>query len=421
MKRILSFVCILFLLPLTLFGAPKEQRLSLEDCYELALRQSETLRISQEEIKIASARFLQRLGLVLPRIGITYTEILQDTVNNTSDGEVGGTFTQFRRPQVGIGLTQSLFQGFREFYALKSSKISSAEKEYRKKDLERLLFGDVATAFFTVATLEAELNSTQKIRKIIKDRIGEIQERVKLGKSRDSEYASQAADLSMIEANYEKTKGDLLVAYELLGFLTGLTPQPAIRVDKLNIQVGKPEDWKNQLSHRGDLKAQDKLIDLAKENIKVQRSYLFPEIEVNSNYYLHRNGFQKDINWDTTFNIQVPLFNMATFGHIKEAKIKTKQEEIRKEELVRRSEKEVTTDYVNLKSSLEQLRKYKLAVKMAEISYQQQSADYRNSLVNNVEVLQSQRTWLQALQQAETAQVQVWANWAKLKMSSGKI
>ncbi|MBF0491674.1 MAG: TolC family protein [Deltaproteobacteria bacterium] len=420
MKRLSLFFFVLFFFPFTLSASPTGEHLTLNDCYQLTLKRSETLKLSEEDIKISEAHFLQALGTILPRINLNYSEFFQDDSSN-GDPTVSSSLTQFRRPQAGIGMSLTLFRGFREFYALRSSKIDAAEKEFKKKEVERLLYGDVATAFFTVASLEAEMKSQQKIKKIVKERITEIQNRIQLGKSRDSEYAAQAAELSLIEADLEKKKGDLRIAYELLGLLTGLTPQPPIKIEELNIVLGHYEDWKSNLAKRSDLQAQNKAIELAKEDIKVQRSYLLPQLDFNANTWIYRSGYQNDILWDTTLNLSVPLFNFSTFGNIREARIKTKQEEIRKEELNRSSEKEVGRDYVNLRSSLEQLKKYKLAAKMTEMSYQQQVKDYQQNLVTNLDVLQSQRTWMQALEQSQTAQVQVWAAWAKLKMSSGKI
>ncbi len=135
MRRLLACCLLLNLVAAPLLAATGEKaekgsrKMSLQECYDLALQRSETVAISEQEIAVAQAIYTQALGSVLPKLTINVQELLQDSSANSSGaGSVGSTFTQFSRPSVAVNLTQKLFQGFKEFRAIKLAKVNESQK-----------------------------------------------------------------------------------------------------------------------------------------------------------------------------------------------------------------------------------------------------------------------------------------------------
>jgi outer membrane protein len=402
-----------------------QTKMPLEECYRLALERSEAVAITKEEIARAQARYQQALGVVLPKINIFASELLQDSSanNNGADGSgVGATFTRFSRPEVAVNIYQNLFQGLKEITALKLSKVDKAQQVDRWKDAKRLLYQDVAVSFYTIAQIEMDLASDQKILQVLRSRLGELNDRVELGKSRASELLAQEADISLLEAGIEKEKGLKAVAYQMLAFLTGLDPQPPISYGN-PIQNGskKLEAYLSTIDQRPDVLASQKGVELAKGEVKIRKGDLLPNANAEFNYYPYRVGFQKDIHWDAIFRLGIPVFNFDTFGFINDAKAVAKQSEYKAEEVRRLAESEVKSDYDAFQSSLKQIVKYQRAAKKSEESYRAQVGDFQLGIITNLDVLQAQRVWFASLNQLNDAIAQAWTDQVKLEIASGKI
>jgi len=402
--------------------AAAEETMTLKQCFEAALTYSENVAISREEINIAKARYIQALGEVLPKINLEVSELLQDPTDNSANtnNDVGSTFTRLSRPEVRVNFTQNIFRGLQEFQAIKISKLDRKRKELLLKDAERLLFQDVAVAFLTVALTEMDIRTSEKIIGVSRSQVEDIKKQVDLGKSRQSDGTAQLADLALLEADLEKQKGDRRIAYEMLSFLTGRAPQPQISVKNPMEQANQPlEFYTAAAENRVDVQASRDASEIAKRNIKVQEGDLLPKADVSANVYPVRVGFQAGIDWDTEFRMTVPLFNGVTIGNIKEAKSLFKQSQFEAEERRRIAIHETKQNYEAFLSSRAQLTKYRRASDISAKSYQQQSSDFRLGLLDNFDVLQSQRTWFTALRQRDLAEAQLWIDWFRLLSSAG--
>lgn len=404
--------------------ATQSSRIGLRACYELAVKHMETVQISDQEILVAKARFTEVLGEVIPRVRIFATEFLQDDHANTPTGtttaQVVNTFTRFSRPDIGVNVTQNLFRGFREITAMKLAKTDEKMQKYNKEDVERLLYEDVAVAFYTVMQAEQDVASNQKVIKAYKDRILELNKRIELGKSRESEVLAQQSDLSILEGTIERDKGRVIVAYEMLSFLTGLDPHPRIQWDDPNQYVLKPLPEYTALAEgRADVMSSKMAVDMAKGKVKYDKGALLPDAGADFNAYMYRVGFQQNIFWDATFRLNVPVFNWSTYGLIRESKAKALQSELQLEMLKRQAVRDIKNAYERYSASVIEYQKYNIAAQKSEASYRQQIQDYNMGLINNLDVIYAMNTWLVAVRQRDDSKVRLLANWVSLHVTSG--
>ncbi|MCE9625468.1 MAG: TolC family protein [Deltaproteobacteria bacterium] len=421
MKRALFLLFLIGLVVAPRISRADDKKMTLGECYQYALQRSETVAISEQEIARAQAIYTQALGSVLPRLSLNVIEVLQDSSANTDGaGSVGSTFTQFSRPSVALTMNQAIFRGFKEFRALKLAKINESQKRSLQRNAERLLFQDVAIVFLTIFKIERDIEITQQIIQVERSSIGELARRVRLGKSRDSEAALLEADIALLEAQLEQKRGQRRTAYDNLAFLTGLQPQPAISYDNPPVRDLKAIDfYTEKLDARPDVQAARDDVQLAKGEVKIRQGDLLPQADLTANYYPYRTGFQKDIKWDATFNVGIPVFNWETVGKIREAKTLAKQSQL-KEELTRRGAvTEVQKSYDGFVSSRNEYQKFQNATAKARQSYNLQSKDFTDTLITTLDLLQSQQTWLDALRQRNTAEVQTWLDWLNLQVTSG--
>lgn len=399
-------------------------KISLRECYELSVKYMETVQISDQEIQVAKARFSEVLGEIIPRVRIFATEFLQDdhanTPTGTTTGQVVNTFTRFSRPEVGVNVTQNLFRGFREITAMRLAKTDERMQGYNKEDVERLLYEDVAVAFYTVMQAEQDVASNQKVIKAYKDRILELNKRIELGKSRESEVLAQESDLGILEGTIERDKGRVIVAYQMLSFLTGLDPHPRIQWDDPSKYVLKPLPEYTALAEgRADVMSSKMAVDMAKGKVKYDKGALLPDAGADFNAYMYRVGFQENIFWDANFRLNVPVFNWSTYGLIRESKAKALQSELQLQLLKRQAVRDIKNAYERYSASMIEYQKYFSAAQKSDASYRQQIQDYNMGLINNLDVIYAMNTWLVAVRQRDDSKVRLLANWVSLHVTSG--
>lgn len=411
---------ILCVLCLTALPLQAEAALSLEDCYKKARDYSEVVKISEQEIEVARAQYQQALGDILPLITFRASEFLQDSSTDTGDDSVGRTFTRFSRPDIRVNAQQTLFRGLKEFTTLNLSKVNTRRAQLLVKDAERLLFQDVATAFYTVVIVERDIETTKEIITVIKKRIQELNKRIELGKSREGELTQEQSLLALLQADLERLTGQKKVAYEMLSFLTGWQPMPPIAWKDPIPQEHKDVDYYlSQIPNRPDIQAAYQEVLLAKGNTKLVRGDFFPTIVAEANAYALRSGFQEGILWDAEFRFEVPIFNYGNFGRLKEAKVQAKQSVMAAENARRIAVDQVRKAYEQWQSSQAQYQRYRKAVTLALKNYRLQNADFQIGRAQNLDVLTAQRTWLEAMDERNRSEIQSWLDWTNLQVVSG--
>ncbi|HSA59366.1 MAG TPA: TolC family protein [bacterium] len=369
--------------------------LTLKESFKRALTRSETLAMEGQDIKIAEAHYLQALGTVLPHIEVRANELLQDTAPvSGGDASVGQTFTRRSRPEVAVNLKQPLFQGLREFNALKASSAEKNRNTYQRDRARQILFGDVARAYYTVLELEDQLKIEQSLRATLQKRVDDLKNRILLGKSRESELLTTEAGLAQNEANQEETKGLILSARDFLAFLVG-EPVTARLVDEFPVpKIAGLETFLDQGDRRPDVNASKEQVRLSKGRLDYEKGGRYPTVDVEANYYPYRVGFLSDIDWDVNFALTVPVFKGgATRGLIREAAAGLKQSELAHEESRRKADLEIRQAYHELQSARSREAALRKAEKKYGADYNSQLEEYTLGLVNNLDVLQSLRNW----------------------------
>ena len=365
--------------------------LTLDDCFALALKRSETIAIQQELIRQEEGRFLQALSGVLPRATFEASEKRQD-------GNGGSSSTLREIPERKFIVTQPLFSGFKEFAAMAGSRAERRQRTLEKARAEQLLFVDVSDAFYLLREQREDLGALEGIRATLIGRIDELEDRVRLGRSRPSEVVSIEAQLRRVEAEIELVRNQETTARQLLEFLTGLPHVDAVLDPEPALPPLATEDiYLKQVDARPDVRAAEEAWRVSKAAVSVARAGFWPTVDVESNYYTKRGGAAKDVDWDVLLTVDVPLFQGGkTLGAVHEASSLSRQAKLRFDETNRKAALDIRDTYATLRGTMERRLALERALKAAEENYRLEVKDYRLNLINNLEVLQA----LEALQNA---------------------
>jgi len=383
--------------------------LTLQDCYYLSLKQSETIAINIDLIKETEAYFLQALSQVLPHLWFRSIDQQQEDMKNALGSSTLQSLKPAKYSERRFNVTQTLFNGFKAFAAIRASKLGYKQRTDEKIRAEQLLLVDVSGAFYLLQELREDLDALEVIKLALLKRIKELRDRESLGRSRPSEVVNAKAQLYSVEATIEVVNSQEIVARHLLEFLTG---KPVDEItDSYDMPASlMPEDYYvSKADLRPDVKSAKYARDLAKEQSRVIDSEFLPNVYLDASYYTQRTGFNEGVDWDVMIKMDIPIFNgTETLGRSKEYKLKAHESELLFLRTRRKAPIDIKDAYVKLQTALAVQEALRKAYTTAKLNYHLQRKDYERSLVNNLDVLASiqtlenaQRDYIHALYEAK--------------------
>src|SRR6185437_8068530 len=116
---------------------------TLAQCYERARQISETLGISDENIRLVEAQYKTALGSILPHLYWVKTQEYQDQPNSsTNAGVVGNALTRSPLPQSSFQLQQPLFSGGKDWAALGIARSAKTQAQMNRAQADEQLLSD---------------------------------------------------------------------------------------------------------------------------------------------------------------------------------------------------------------------------------------------------------------------------------------
>jgi outer membrane protein len=360
---------------------------TLTDCYQAALKHSASLDISFESIAQAQERYRQAMGSVLP--SLTFS---------------GAFFTQSAPPdnqnQFRFTATQPLFQGLREYAALRLTKdqLASSKQAYRAAAWQ--LYADTAAAFNAVLAQEKDLADLQSELTLYGDRIKFLQGWLNIGRAQDTDVLSIQSAQAQINAQIEAVKYSVAAAREVLAFLTGAPADQALVDDQAApSQLDTLGSYAAALEQRPDLIAAKANIEAAKEGVNIAWGQHLPQVSASADYYPYRYLPNTDANWDAYLSVSLPLFMGGVINsQTRAAESAQRAAEAALEQARRQDAEALRTAYAKLSFDLAQAKALQDAADLAQKDYKAETRNFERGLVTNLNVLQAMVTYVNTVQ-----------------------
>ncbi len=386
---------------------------TLADCYKSALKRSETFGIQEQLLVQANELEAQARASLLPAISGNATFLRQEAPTPA---------TLKQQNTVRLTGTQPLFRGFREFALIRQRDALTAAQRAILSEAARLLFVDVADAFYATLALQADGVNYGNELEIARKRLTELEGFRRVGRSRASDVLSQRANIANLEAQLEATRAQLKIQRDVLAFLTGMPAEIPLRdTEVVPAKVPALEAYLTGLEKRPDLGAAAFAVGAAEAAVSVARGLHWPVADVVGNYYLQRPGSSSDINWDVALVLSLPLFQGgAVQSQVRQAVSVQEQATLQESRSRRLADQEVRRYFERVLSGQLQLRKL---TEYADLSRQNHDAlrrDYSNGLVTNLDVLQATTTWQVAQRSKERQAFTLLGDYVKLLAASGQ-
>ena len=378
---------------------------SLDHAFKLALAKSENLASSAEGIKQLEAAERQIKSFFLPTLGLNTSE----TLNSAQAGKL----------QSAVNLSYSIFDGMRDYIAAKAAGLVTESARLAFTRARQALYQDVALAYIDLVEIRQEISVRQEQLTVSNSRIKELQDREKIGRSRESEVVAAQAQLASDDADLQSARSRESLAQFELRFLTGLNED--IAPDHLRLPENHSiEPYLGGAARRFDVEAARKALEAARLNTDIQKKFFWPSLTLNADYYLKRPSPNQDSHWDTALTLKIPLYTGgAADAYIDQASAKQTAAEFALKLAIRQADTEVRQSYSILMHSIAVLESLRKAIKLADENAKFQSRDYTLGLVTNLDVLNAQNTLLQTKLRLEQAHAQTCLAGVQLEVAGG--
>jgi outer membrane protein len=394
--------------------------LDLNGAFAAALKQSESLASQQELVLQAEDRYKQALGNVLPSVTASALWFLQDGhALPKSPGSATAQQTTYK-----LSADQPLFRGLREYAALRLAKGQVAYQDLANRWAALQLYGDTAQAYYGVLSLRKDLESQLKEVDLYDKRIKDLQDFVRIGRSRQSDVLTIQSAKAVLLAQMEASKAQLESSKQALAFLTGMDADSVLADDETpTAATDSLQSYLALIPTRPDVQAAQKNIDLAKENVNLAWGQHLPSADLSGNYYFQRPvGATQDVFWDAEIALTLPLFlGGSVAAQTEQAKSQVRQAELALQQQKRMAEEDLRTAYQNLGYDLSQAKALDDAYQISQKNYLAELDDYENGLVTNLDVLQALTTYQDTLRALDKARYAAKTDYARLQSLGAKI
>ncbi|HCM42016.1 MAG TPA: hypothetical protein DIS66_01695 [Candidatus Omnitrophica bacterium] len=404
----------------------ESQTMNFEKFIEISLRRSEAVKSSREEIKIARARTLQALGDAIGDgdfvITNTYQEEqAQSPVGGAPDNSTSTARAAHRRERK-FSFSQPLFQGFKSVGALLGAGSLKGQRKEEYDLAKEDLFLEAAQAFYALLSAEKNLAILDESKKLFEERIRDLSEREKIGRSRPGEVAMARAKMKVLEARIAKARGTLLSAQSLAWFYSGVSrmkaddEDPETFSETLDID---PDHYSEIAENRSDVAAARNAMNTAKQTIVVKQSAIWPQINLSANQYEKREGFQDGISWDALITMNVPLYRGGdNLGQVLEAQALYRKTQWNYRLVQKMAMLEIEQTHQDWIASREQHRAYQAAVEASQENFNYQKEDYSKNLVSNLDVLAALEELLTIREEANATLYAMKSNYWRLQIAA---
>lgn len=385
---------------------------TLKQVFESAKAYSASMKDRQLGVERAEELKSQAYSSVLPTLSANSNNVWRDQANVGAFGE-GYQRTSY------LSLSQPLFQGGAEYYALEIAKRVPEIARLEKEVSELQLYEDVATRFFEFLRLMRQKEIYKEQTMTLEKRVSTLRGRARIGRNKKTDVLAAESQLARTRAEAVQVESQIVTAASSLSNLTGLENfQLNDELDPKDFNV--PSEWEGNLHRVPLLRAAELTFENAKKEVGVARAGFLPSIDLDANYYLERAGILQESDWDLSINATWELFSGGE--DLSEKRIKTIEVQ-RLEAWLAENKRHIKRNFSTLKKELkvrrEMVEKLDSAVELAEKNYKQHVKEANQGLVSQLDVLRVLEDYLQIRRNYDQELYNLKRTWIRLQVLAG--
>ena len=406
--KTLFLISLILLLLYPSFAYPGERSIiTLQEAYRLSLKNLEGIGIAKETLYQFYQNKRKALSTILPSLSFDLNYTKYSKIKGSRFGPQFFVIQPNTRYNYGIKISQSIYQGGREWSALRQADYLVESKERELADVKEDALLQVAQVYYGVLENQREVEIKKADLNRAKERKRVARVRFQVGEVTKAILLREEAEVARIEAELIRAEKELTIAKERLARLTGLKGEfslesppeekvPSMQMDKL-IQVA--------LKNRSDyLKALAEL-EVAKEGVTYAIDSFFPTLRVDGVYMrfgedpLDKTFFNKE-SINATLILSFPLYQGGLrIAEVHEAKSKLRAARFNLSNIKKNIELEIKDSYYTIQAIKSAIKSHEKQLAAAKENYDMVFKQFKHGLATNVDVIDA-NTALVAAQEA---------------------
>ena len=450
MKKILTFIT-LFCCVLTLAA---QEPLTLEQCREMALENNKRMAAAIKQTQVAHYTQKSYRGNFFPNFVASGTGLYSSA--NGTFGIPGGNLPTFLPdatgqfvpnggfaylPDInlnykvrtvwmgGIQVEQPIFMGGKILAAYKMATLGKqmAQLNEHLTASEVILETDQAYALMIKAH---EMNKVaESYKAVLEELMKNVQSAYKHGLKSKNDVLKVQVKLNESELSIRKAENALRLATMNLCHLIGKPLTETLRIsDDFPAIEQQLEMQIHDITARPEYNLLNKQVDMAKQQVKLTRSELLPQVGIRGSYdYLHglkvneQTLFDKG-NYSIMLNVTIPLFHFGErINKVRAAKAQLEQTRLEQADLNEKMLLELTQAANNLDEAKLQAALADQSLAQADENRNVSKSEYEAGLEPLSDHLEAQALWQQAYETKVDAHFQLYLNYVKYLKAAGKL
>ncbi len=439
-----------FLLPLGMMG---QEVLTLQDCRNMALQHNKQMAVAVKQTE--GARYMQKSykGNFFPNFSVYANDIY-----GSMDGSLnipGGNLPVFIpvRPDLnipigaayfpgidlnlkvknvfmsGVMVEQPLYMGGKIFAAYNMSKIGVKSSLLN----ERLTASEVILETENAYALLVKANEMKKVantyHSLLQELMKVVESAQKHGLKPKNDVLKVQVKLNESELSIRKAENACRLASMNLCHLIGKPLTSQIEIDETypNVTIGKGDDVAT-INERPEYGLLNQKVELARQDVKLQRSELLPKVGVRGSYdYINGLKVNEQKLFDkggftVMLNVTVPIFHFGErYNKVHASKVKLEQARLEQLNLNEKMMLELTQAENNLDEAQLEVELADRALDQAAENQRVSRSQYEAGLETLSDHLESQALWQQAYATQVEAHFQLYLQYVKYLKAGGRL
>lgn len=251
---------------------------SLYELAQIANKQSETIKIAEDDLYIAQQDKERALSVLIPRATAygSLTEYKNDTVSSPDSQTMG------------IKLTQSFTLNGKELIALDVAKRGIEGKEFSLETIRSQYLLKVAQAYYNILSAQRYLEIAQSDVTRLTTHRDAVKEKLSVGNVTRTDLYRAEAELSKSLTEQVKAENGVLQSKAALQNLVPIETEFSLQKENIegieNYKFRLEEIQADALKNRTEIKEAKKNLDIARKTVKFKKSDYWPTISLEAGY-----------------------------------------------------------------------------------------------------------------------------------------
>ena len=411
MKNIKIFTVFLFMMS---YSLGQNNLWTLEECVNHALENNITILQAKNSLLSSEQDIVSAKGNFLPAVN-----------SNISGGASLGNIEvfpgefrdrEFYSTSLGVGFSQSVFNGFRNINLLNQSKLSLERNQYELEKLKDDISLNVANAYLNVLFNKENLDLANSQVEFSKFQVSQVQTLVEAG-------SEPMSTLIETQATYSRDIQNLTIAenshvLSLLS-LSQLLQIPFENFDVEVVQIDVPSAnlmyddvapiINYAMENRNEIKVAERDIELSKLSTKISKSAYLPNISMGYGFNASANfsnltsddqlidQLNDNKGHSVNMNISIPIFNRnQTKAQVKKSKIQEETTNLAFDQVKVNLESTIQRAFTDAKAALRAFEAAELSLGSQILAFENSQQRFNLGALNSFDLEQSRIRLLNA-------------------------